>query len=73
MGYRVGAQYRTNPLSHKKTDKIVCVEKSNGLVLEYDNIQSPWAYIKAIKRANPNRSLKIWWYKDSPDNHNNIP
>jgi hypothetical protein len=47
-GFRVGDQYRKNPLSAKPGGVTVIVELNTGQILEYDNIKNPTAYINKV-------------------------
>ena len=48
----VGDKYRTNPLSHKKTDLVIIVEYTDGKLMRYINIHNPIAYMNAMDKSN---------------------
>jgi len=70
MGFRVGDDYRTSPLSLKPGGVVVCVKEANGRVCEYDKVKNPMAYMKAIKKENEN--ITSWWFKDTPGKTYNV-
>tara|TARA_Y100000589_G_C27131531_1_gene620785 strand:+ start:169 stop:414 length:246 start_codon:yes stop_codon:yes gene_type:complete len=49
---RVAQEYRTNPLSYKKTNTEVEVEFESGHCFIYDNIHKPYKYVNAIEQKN---------------------
>lgn len=57
MEFKVGAGFRTNPLSTTPggVTVILKVERSGSIqLLSYDNIKNPTAYIKKAMRGNSN-------------------
>ena len=53
MGFRVGDEYRDNPMSNRPGGVTVCVKETNGKIFEYDKIKNPEAYMRKIKTENP--------------------
>lgn len=58
MGLKVGTEYRTNPLSYSAGGVTIVVERTDGKVLEYNDVKYPNKYIKKIK-DNPQNKDKI--------------
>lgn len=70
MGFKVGDNYRTNPLSNTPGGVNICVKQDNGKIFEYDKVKDPWAYIYEIKKYKP--TINVWWKKDTPENKHTI-
>lgn len=54
QGFKVGDEYRTNPLSHKPGGYEVQVNYSSGKFLVYDKVKFPGAYIKHLEDSGKN-------------------
>ena len=52
MGFKVGDDYRTNPISVTPGGVTVTTINEKGQVLDYENIKQPYAYIKTALK-NP--------------------
>lgn len=66
MEFKVGAGFRTNPLSTTPggVTVILKVERSGSIqLLSYDNIKNPTAYIRIAKKNDPS-IIEGWVKKD---------
>ena len=61
MAFRVGDDYRENPMSLRFGGYTVIVEEASGRILEYDKIKYPWRYIAKLKKDDP--TIKRAWWK----------
>jgi len=59
MAFKVGDAYRKNHLSLRPGGFSVFVKDWRGKVLEYDKIKNPQAYIRSLKRRDP--EIQAWW------------
>ena len=59
MAFKVGDKYRINYLSLRPGGHTVFVKNWKGIILEYDKIKNPQAYIRVLKRINP--GIQAWW------------
>jgi hypothetical protein len=59
MAFKVGDDYRENPMSLRPGGYTVYVERTDGKILEYDKIKFPWRFVAKIKKENP--GYKAWW------------
>jgi len=59
MAFKVGDTYRTNHLSLRPGGYSVFVKDWRGIILEYDKIKNPQAYIRSLKRIDP--GIQAWW------------
>jgi len=61
MGFIVGKEYRTHPLSHIPGGVTICVRGLNEQIQEYTDVKYPQSYMKMIKRCNPDSEV---WIKE---------
>jgi hypothetical protein len=59
MVFKVGDDYRENPLSVKPGGYTVYVKRTDGKILEYDKIKFPDKFIAKVKKENPD--FHAWW------------
>lgn len=53
--FKVGDQYRTNPLSHQPGGYLVTVVYADGKAFEYDKVKKPGYYVQSIEREGRNK------------------
>ena len=60
MPFKVGQEYRENPLSWQPGGFTVLVKYNNGQVREYDKVKNPWGFMKT---TNDNPDVRSCWIK----------
>ena len=60
MAFKVGDEFRENPMSLRPGGYTVFVKEESGRILEYDKVKMPWRYINTLKKENP-AIIKAWW------------
>ena len=60
MAFKVGDDYRENPMSLKPGGYTVFIKDERGKLLEYDKVKYPQRFIAKAKKENPGIQ-KVWW------------